>query len=107
MNLQLSPPGPSAPQGSPDQNDKTRMTRPERARRGRIAKLSLLVAALAIAVACAAFVFLLHGPVPPLGGALIAMSFVVLVGALAVFFWALLTGRRLRDGSGDASNSGT
>ncbi|HQR56213.1 MAG TPA: hypothetical protein PLW72_09490 [Burkholderiaceae bacterium] len=78
------------------------MTSPERERRRRIARLSLIVAALAIAVACAAFVFLLHGPVPPLGGALISMSIVVLVGALAVFFWALLTGRRLRDESGSA-----
>ena len=76
------------------------MTSPERERRGRIAKWSLIVAALAVAVACAAFAFLLHGPVPPLGGALIAMSIVVLVGALAVFFWALLTGRRLKEGSG-------
>jgi len=76
------------------------MTKPERERRSRVAKLSLLVAALAVAVACAAFFFLLHGPLPPLGGALIAMSFVVLVGALVVFVWAFLTGRRLREGSG-------
>jgi Flp pilus assembly protein TadB len=76
------------------------MTRPERERRRRIAIQSLVVAALAVGVACAAFYFLLHGPLPPLGGALIAMSFVVLVGALAVFVWALLTGRRLRKESG-------
>lgn len=75
------------------------MTRLERERRRRVAKLSLIVAASAIAVACAAFFFLLHGPLPPLGGALISMSFVVLVGALAVFFWALLTGRRFRKSS--------
>jgi protein-S-isoprenylcysteine O-methyltransferase Ste14 len=75
------------------------MTSPERARRRRIATLSLIVAASAVAVACAAFFFLLHGPLPPLGGALISMSVVVLVGALAVFFWAFLTGRRFREGS--------
>jgi protein-S-isoprenylcysteine O-methyltransferase Ste14 len=81
------------------------MTRPERERRRRIARQSLIVAALAVAVACAAFFFLLHGQLPPLGGALIAMSFVVLVGALAVFVWALLMGWRLRKepGSGGAS----
>ena len=75
------------------------MTRPERERRRRVATLSLIVAALAVAVACAAFFFLLHGPLPPLGGALISMSVVVLVGALAVFFWAFLTGRRFREDS--------
>lgn len=76
------------------------MTKPEHERRSRVAKLSLLVAALAAVVAGAAFLFLLHGPLPPLGGALIAMSFVVFVGALAVLLWALVTGRRLREGSG-------
>jgi hypothetical protein len=76
------------------------MTPPERGVRRRVAKVSLLVAALAVAVACAAFFFLLHGPLPPLGGALMAMSFVVFVGAVAVFVWALLTGRRSREGSG-------
>jgi protein-S-isoprenylcysteine O-methyltransferase Ste14 len=80
------------------------MTRPERERRRRVATLSLIVAALAVAVACAAFFFLLHGPLPPLGGALISMSLVVLVGALAVFIWALLTGRRFRE---DSESGGT
>ena len=82
------------------------MTRPEREQRRRIAMQSLIVAALAVAVACAAFFFLLHGPLPPLGGALIAMSFVVLVGALAVFVWALLTGRRRRKESGSGGTGG-
>jgi Flp pilus assembly protein TadB len=82
------------------------MTRPERGHHRRIAIQSLVVAAFAIAVACAAFFFLLHGPLPPLGGALIAMSFVVLIGALAVFVWAFLTGRRRRKESGSGGTGG-
>lgn len=64
----------------------------DRGRYRRIAKHSALTAAVAVAVAIASFL-LIHGPLRQLGGALIAVSFVIALGAQALFFWAFFVGR--------------
>lgn len=65
---------------------------PDRGRYRRIAKLSALAAAVALAVAIASFL-LIHGPMRQLAGALIAVAVVIALVAQAVFFWAFFVGR--------------
>ena len=74
-----------------------RMENSDRSRYRRIAKLSALTTAVAATVAIASFL-LIHGPMRQLGGAVIAVSLVIALGAQGVFFWAFFVGRLYKVG---------